>query len=147
MNNSKIFQVLLIEDNPGDVVLFKEASKDTNYSVIVKNISDGEKAKTYLKDEVLTKNKHIDIICLDLNLPRIDGHELLEFIKSQNNLRHIPVIILSGSESDIDISQSYLNLANSYIIKPDDMKKYCVMVKALYDYWFDTVELKHNKIL
>jgi CheY-like chemotaxis protein len=143
--NSNNFHILLIEDNPGDVVLFKEATEQSDFNVYIQTLHDGESAIEYFKDETTEEKKNIDIICLDLNLPKVDGFEVLEFIKSQNALKHIPVIILSGSESDGDISKSYLKHANSYIVKPDELKKYTEMVTGLFNYWFATVTLVNNE--
>jgi chemotaxis family two-component system response regulator Rcp1 len=140
--NIELVEILLVEDNPGDVRLTKEALKEYK---IINNLSvvmDGEKATDFLFKKGEYKNAPTpDIILLDLNLPKKDGREVLAEIKNDEKLRTIPVIVLSTSESDLDISSSYYNHANCYITKPVDFDNFIEVVKTLQNFWVSVVKL------
>ena len=138
----KPIDILLVEDNPGDVFLTKKAFKTaklTNHLIVAE---DGEKAMEILRKSGEFANAPTpDLILLDLNLPGKDGREVLEEIKSDQNLRRIPVIILTSSDAERDILESYNMHANSYVIKPIDFNKFTEVVKSIEDFWFTAVIL------
>lgn len=142
----KSVQILLVEDNEGDILLIEEAfdeAKLTNNMSVVKN---GEKAIQFLNKEGSYSNAPIpDLVILDVNLPRKNGHEVLQFIKSSDDLKHIPVIMLTTSSSDKDISLSYENHANCYITKPVEVDDFLRAVTSIEDFWISLVQLpKHT---
>lgn len=140
--NIELVEILLVEDNPGDVRLTKEALKEYK---IINNLSvvmDGEEAIDFIFKKGKYKNAPTpDIILLDLNLPKKDGREVLAEIKNDEKLRTIPVVVLSTSESDLDISSSYYNHANCYITKPVDFDNFIEVVKTLQNFWVSVVKL------
>ena len=134
----EIIEILLVEDNPGDVRLIQEALKENK---IVNNLhiaDDGIQALEFLNS---TENPVPDLILLDLNLPRMDGREVLEEIKSDIKLKIIPVVILTTSSSDEDILKTYNLHANCYITKPVDLDKFIQIVKKIGKFWFSIVKL------
>jgi two-component system response regulator len=135
-------EVLLIEDNPGDIILTKEAFKECRSKHNITAVKDGIEAIKYLKriDEY-AKSKIPDIILLDLNIPRKDGREVLAEIKSDRNLRLIPVIILSTSLNDRDIFTSYELKANCYIAKPVELDDFIRIISSIEKFWLKTVKL------
>lgn len=135
-------EILLIEDNEGDIVLTVEALKTTKIVNNLKVIEDGEKALAYLREEGEFKGRPVpDLILLDLNLPKIDGRELLHIIKNDDKIQFIPVVILTTSKSEEDILKSYLEHANCYITKPLDMEQFIKIVQSIGDFWFNIVKL------
>jgi chemotaxis family two-component system response regulator Rcp1 len=140
--NIELVEILLVEDNPGDVRLTKEALKEYK---IINNLSvvmDGEEAIDFLFKKGDYKDAPTpDIILLDLNLPKKDGREVLAEIKNDEKLRTIPVVVLSTSENDMDISSSYYNHANCYITKPVDFDNFIEVVKTLQNFWVSVVKL------
>jgi chemotaxis family two-component system response regulator Rcp1 len=140
--NPKAIDILLVEDNPGDVRLTREALKEGKVLNTLQVVGDGITALEYLKHEGrYAKAPHPDIILLDLNLPRMDGRELLAKIKSDHNLRRIPVVILTTSKSEEDILKSYDLHANCYITKPVDLDQFITVVKSVEEFWFTIVKL------
>ena len=138
-------EILLVEDNPGDVRLTREAFKDAKVLVNLHVASDGTRAMAFLKRE----GEHADaprpdLILLDLNLPKKDGREVLEEIKESPTLKSIPVVILTTSASDADILKSYLLHANCYITKPVDLKGFLNVVKSIDNFWLSVVKLPHE---
>jgi len=138
----KEVEILLVEDNPGDVLLTKEAlfdGKDHNHLHWAK---DGVEALAFLdKTPPFVDAPRPDIILLDLNLPRKDGHEVLAYIKSQKNLKRIPVIILTSSKAATDVARSYDNYANCYITKPVDLDKFMSIIHTIDNFWLKLVAL------
>lgn len=138
----KSIHILLVEDNEGDVLLIKEALEDGRVANSISICRDGEKAMHYL-----TKNGDYpdailpDLIILDINLPRKNGHEVLQFIKETDNLMHIPVIMLTTSSSEKDIAQSYLHHANCYITKPMNVDDFLKAVVEIEQFWIHLVKL------
>jgi len=127
---------LLIEDNPGDVRLMVEALKDSDFRSNLSVVEDGEAALAFLRREGEFKlAPRPNLIFLDLNLPRIDGMEVLAEIKLENQLRGIPVIVLTSSSSHSDVDLSYRLNANCYITKPDGIDGFITMVKAIHYFW------------
>jgi chemotaxis family two-component system response regulator Rcp1 len=135
-------EILLIEDNPGDVRLTEEALKEgkvTNNLMVAK---DGEEALDCLyKRRKFTNCPRPDLILLDLNLPKKDGREVLETIKADDNLKQIPVIILTTSKAEEDILRSYQHHANCYITKPIDIDEFLRVVRLTEDFWLTIVQL------
>jgi chemotaxis family two-component system response regulator Rcp1 len=138
----KPIEILLVEDNPGDVRLTREALKEGK---VLNNLSvaqDGIEALAFLRREGKYSNAiHPDIILLDLNLPKKDGREVLAEIKNDPDLRRIPVVILTTSKAEEDILQSYNLHANCYITKPVDLDQFITVVQSVEDFWFTIVKL------
>ena len=134
--------VLLIEDNPGDVRLTKEAFKEGNMSVNLSVVMDGVEATKYLAKEGQYENATTpDLILLDLNLPKKDGREVLQEIKTDPNLLRIPVVILTTSNAEQDILHSYNLHANCYINKPVDFDKFFDVIEKIEEFWLSTAIL------
>lgn len=141
-NKNKTLNILLIEDNPGDILLTEEAFEESNFKAVINVARNGEEALNILnKNQGFKDIKTPDIILLDLNLPKINGHEVLNKIKQNKELRKIPVIILTSSAADEDILKSYDSYASGYIVKPVDIEKFAKVVATIEDFWFSTVLL------
>ncbi len=142
INKFKAVEILLIEDNPGDVRLTIEALKESKIINNLNVVEDGIEAILYLKKDNKYKDKpRPDLIILDLNLPKKDGREVLGEIKSDDNLKQIPVVILTTSEAEEDIIKTYELHANCYITKPVNMEQFIKVVKSVGDFWFSIVML------
>jgi two-component system, chemotaxis family, response regulator Rcp1 len=142
--NSKApaIQVLLVEDNPGDVRLTREAFQDAKVHLEMHVATDGVEAMEFLFQEgQYADAPRPDLILLDLNLPRKDGREVLKEIKEHPNLKAIPVVILTTSASDVDIEGSYLLHVNCYISKPVDLEGFLTVVSSIDDFWLSVVRL------
>ena len=134
--------ILLVEDNPGDAPLIQEALKDSKLQNIIHHVKDGIEALAFLqKDEPYADAPRPDLILLDLNMPRMNGLELLKRIKDDPFLRRIPVVVLTISKSEEDIISSYNLHANCFISKPVDLDQFSGILQAINDYWFDMVRL------
>ena len=145
MNNEKkmdFFDVLLVEDNAADILLLQEVLKDTDFNINLHVVNNGEDAMSFLhRIEPFTDAVRPDLVLLDLNLPRKNGFAVLEEIKQDSTLREIPVIILSTSQAQEDVSRSYQLHANCYICKPSDLGRFMSVIKNITKYWLDTVSL------
>jgi len=146
MENFKIINILLIEDNPGDARLAKEALKEGKVKNQLHIVTDGMEATDFL----FKRNKYKDapdpdLIILDLNLPKKHGHEVLAEIKADENLKRIPVVILTISKAEEDILKTYNLHANCYITKPLDLNKFLEVVKSIEDFWLTIVTLPNHK--
>ena len=142
---SKEIKILLVEDNEGDVVLTLQALKKANVANGINVAMDGEEAMMYLRKEgKFMEAETPDLILLDINLPKIDGMEVLAEIKNDNNLKSIPVVMLTTSDSESDIIRSYNNHANCYITKPVDFKKFIEVVQAIKDFRISIVKLRKH---
>jgi two-component system, chemotaxis family, response regulator Rcp1 len=135
-------QVLLVEDNPGDVRLTKEALKEGKLLNQLTVVGDGVEALSFLRQE----GKYADalqpeLILLDLNLPKKDGREVLAEIKADSKLRRIPVVVLTTSSAEEDILKIYDLHANCYITKPVDLEQFMGVVKSIEDFWVSVVKL------
>ncbi len=129
-------KILLVEDNEGDVRLTREALKDTNVQVQLLVVTDGEEAMTYLRQQdPYSDAERPDLILLDLNLPGKSGHEVLEEVKADSQLRTIPVIILSSSGLIEDRMRAHKHHANSYVKKPADIANFWAAIKNIVDFW------------
>ena len=135
-------EILLIEDNQGDVVLTLEAFEEARIKNNVTVLKDGEEAIRYLTRKPPYENAVLpDIILLDINLPKIDGKEVLSFIKSNPRLKQIPVVMLTTSSSESDVSDAYEANANCYITKPVDVNKFFEVIRAIENFWITIVTL------
>lgn len=135
-------QILLVEDNEGDILLTLEAFKELKVKNNVAVVKDGAEAIEFLKRE----GKFIEstlphLILLDINMPRLNGIEVLDFIKRDNKLRKIPVVMLTTSSSESDISECYDKSANCFITKPLDFGKFMDVVKSIESFWFSIAQL------
>src|ERR1700675_3712962 len=140
-------EVLLVEDNPGDVRLTREAFKDAKVHINLHVASDGTAAMAFLKREGEYSNvPRPDLILLDLNLPKKDGREVLAEIKESATLKSIPVVILTTSAAEADILRSYQLHANCYITKPVDLEGFLSVVKSIDSFWLSVVKLPHEVI-
>jgi len=138
----KHIEILLVEDNPGDVRLAVEAFKEGKVSNRMSVVEDGIDAIAFLKKEGKFANApRPDLILLDLNLPKKDGREVLEEIKADKSLRRIPVVILTTSNSEEDILRAYNLNGNCYITKPVDLEKFFYVVKSIENFWLSLVTL------
>jgi len=135
-------EVLLVEDSPGDVRLTKEAFRDANESIHLHVPSDGVEAMAFLRQEgQYAGAPRPDFILLDLNLPRMDGREVLSIIKADDHLKTIPTVILTTSESEADIARSYQLQANCYLSKPVQLDNFEALVKSINDFWLTKAKL------
>lgn len=144
VNGHKIspIQILVVDDNPGDVRLMLEALREAKVANRVNVAEDGVQAMAFLhRSEPFQNVTHPDLILLDLNLPRKDGREVLSEIKADPDLRRIPVVILTSSEAEQDILKTYNLHANCYITKPLDLEQFITVVKSINDFWFTVVRL------
>ena len=136
------FEILLAEDNPGDVRLTREALRNTSISHNLYVVPDGVEALAFLlhQGNYATVPKP-DLILLDLNMPRMDGRRVLTYIKADAELRRIPIVILSSSQNESDVQSSYDLQANCYITKPSDFDQFIKVVKEIQEFWAITAEL------
>jgi chemotaxis family two-component system response regulator Rcp1 len=141
-NGGRPIEILLVEDNPGDVRLTVEALKEGKVSNHLHVAKDGVEALAFLRQEGKYADAHRpDVILLDLNLPKKDGREVLEEIKADEHLRRIPVVVLTTSSSEQDVLRSYDLHANCYITKPVDLEQFMDVVKGIEDFWLSVVKL------
>jgi len=142
----KSVEILLVEDNSGDIRLTKEAMKDAKIINNLNVVEDGVEALAYLRKEGKFKGvKRPDLILLDINLPKKNGREVLAEIKQDIYLKQIPVVILTISNAEEDIIKTYELHANCYITKPVDIEQFTKVVKSIDNFWFSIVKLPPNK--
>jgi chemotaxis family two-component system response regulator Rcp1 len=135
-------EILLVEDNPGDVDLTREALEGSKIKNMLHVVVNGEDAMAFLRHKgKYTNAPRPDLVLLDLNLPRMDGREVLNQIKSDNDLKRIPVVVLTSSKAEEDILKVYNLHANCYITKPIDLFQFVKVVRAIEDFWFTIVKL------
>lgn len=135
-------QVLLVEDSPGDVRLTQEAFRDANPQVKIHVAADGVEAMTFLNREGdCSRSPRPDLILLDLNLPRMDGRQVLAAIKESEQLRTIPTVILTTSSAQVDIAKSYELMANCYISKPVQLSDFEGLVDSINEFWLTRAKL------
>lgn len=139
---TKAIEILLVEDDPGDIDLIEEALEDAKLQINLNSVRDGVEALAYLRRE----GKYIqaispDLILLDLNLPRRDGREVLQDIKGDNYFKRIPVVVLTTSDAEDDILKSYNLGANCYVSKPLGMQDFIKIVESIENFWFTVVKL------
>jgi CheY-like chemotaxis protein len=139
---AKPVEILLVEDNEGDVGLIEEVLEEAKIRNILHVAKDGEEAILFLhNEEKFSGSPRTDIILLDLNLPKKDGREVLREIKEDNNLKNIPVVILTTSGAEKDIIRAYELHANAYVIKPLDFDKFIKVVEYIANFWLEVVKL------
>jgi CheY-like chemotaxis protein len=138
-------EVLLVEDSPGDVRLTREAFGEANKSIHLHVAVDGVEAMAFLRNEGTHANApRPDIILLDLNLPKMDGREVLAHIKEDESLKTIPIVVLTTSVAEADIVKSYHLRANCYLSKPVQLNEFEALVKSINDFWLTGVRLPNQ---
>ncbi|MGA9811135.1 MAG: response regulator [Terriglobales bacterium] len=144
--NDMPIQVLLVEDSPGDVRLTQEAFREANQSILLHVAADGVEAMAFLRHEGAHAHApRPDLILLDLNLPKMDGREVLAHIKEDDNLKTIPTVILTTSDAESDIVKSYQLQANCYLTKPVELDAFEALVKSINDFWLTKVKLPQQE--
>lgn len=134
--------VLLVEDNPGDADLTCETFETSRLSLDVAVVADGEQALAYLRREPpYTEAPRPDIVLLDLNVPKINGRQVLAEMRAEEQLRHMPVVVLTSSDAERDIVESYRLGANCYVTKPVDLNAFQAIVRSVEGFWFKVVKL------
>jgi len=140
--NATPVRILLMEDDPGDVELILEALHDAKIALAIDHVSDGEEGMRYLRKEgAYAGATRPDLVLLDLNMPRMDGREVLEALKGDRGLRSIPVVILTTSDAEQDIMASYDLGANCYLKKPLGLDDFLHVVKSVENFWLTLVKL------
>lgn len=140
--NANLISVLLVEDDPGDVMLIREAFAEQKVGNVLSVVSDGVQAMQYVRGEgEYADRERPDLVLLDLNLPRKSGGEVLEEIKSDPSLSATPVIVLTTSEAEEDVLRSYQAHANAYITKPVDFERFRQIVHKIDDFFIGIVRL------
>lgn len=138
----KVIDILLVEDNPGDVVLAQEALKESKVRNKLFVVDDGVEAMAFLRQEgEYASVSRPDLILLDLNLPRKSGREVLAEVKSDEDLKRIPVVVLTVSKAEEDIIKCYNHHANCYITKPLDFNQFMEVTKSIEEFWLTIVKL------
>jgi chemotaxis family two-component system response regulator Rcp1 len=141
----KTIEILLIEDSPGDVRLIQEALREGKVRNTMSVVGDGVAALAFLhKQGKYAQAARPGLILLDLNLPKKNGFEVLREIKNDENLKNIPVVVLTTSQSEQDIVKSYDLCANAFITKPVDLDQFLSVVKVIEDFWLEIVKLPSN---
>ncbi|CAA7621150.1 MULTISPECIES: response regulator [Magnetospirillum] len=141
-NSPETFEILLVEDNPGDARLAQEALKEGRMASRLKVVVDGVEAMTYLRREgSFGDAPRPHLVLLDLNLPRKDGRQVLAEMKADPELRRIPVVVLTTSQAEQDVGRSYDLHANCYITKPVDLDRFISVVRSIEEYWCSVVTL------
>lgn len=137
--------VLLVEDDPGDVLMTREAFEENKVANRLAVVSDGAEAMEYLRREGRYADAPTpDLVLLDLNLPKMDGREVLAAMKSDENLRSIPVVVLTTSEAEEDVLRSYSLHANAYVTKPVDFARFIEVVRQIDDFFVSVVRLPRH---
>ena len=145
VDENRPVEILLVEDNPGDERLTREALKEGKVYSNLHWVKDGVEAMQFLRRQgKYTAVPRPDIILLDLNLPKKDGREVLEDIKSDESLKRIPVVVLTTSKAEEDVLRTYNLHANCYVTKPVDLEKFIVVVKSIDAFWLTVVTLPPN---
>lgn len=138
----KPIDILIVEDNPGDARLIKEVINGNKIQCQLHLVKDGVEAMNFLnRKEEFSGSPRPDLIFLDLNLPKKDGREVLAEIKTDDNLKQIPVVVMTTSQAEEDILKSYSLHANCYVTKPLDLDQFVNVVKSIEDFWFSLVKL------
>ena len=145
VNQNRPVEILLVEDNPGDERLTREALKEGKVYNHLHWVKDGVEAMAFLRRQGSHRAApRPDIVLLDLNLPRKDGREVLEEIKTDDDLKRIPVVVLTTSKAEEDVLRTYNLHANCYVTKPVDLEKFIVVVKSIDAFWLTIVTLPPN---
>lgn len=142
----KPIHILLVEDNEGDILLTKEAFESAKIMNTISVVRDGKQALDFLiKQDPYASVELPDLILLDVNLPKKNGHEVLQFIKAHNDLKQIPVIMLTTSSSERDVTLSYKNHANCFITKPVEGDDFIKAMSQIEDFWISIVKLRNEE--
>ncbi len=142
LHNTRPIEILMIEDNPGDVRLTQEALKENKMYNRLHVVRDGVEAMAFLRQEGRYADApRPDLILLDLNLPKKDGREVLAEIKADEDLKRIPVVILTSSQAEEDVLRTYNLHANCYVTKPVDLDQFIRVVKSIEEFWLTIVKL------
>ena len=140
--SGKPMEILMVEDNPADVRLAQEAFRDGKIQNVMHVVKDGVEAMAFLRrQQKYSQSPRPDLIFLDLNLPRKDGREVLAEIKADDQLRRIPVVVLTTSRAELDIVKSYNLHANCYVVKPVDLDKFIEVIRSIEQFWLTAVTL------
>jgi CheY-like chemotaxis protein len=138
----KAIHILLVEDNEGDILLTTEALQEGKVFNKVSVVKDGKQAIDFLNQKEPFHDASLpNLILLDINLPKKNGHEVLQYIKESKNFRHIPIIMLTTSSSEKDIIQAYKHYANCFITKPVDVNEFMLAVAKIENFWISIVQL------
>ena len=144
----KLIHILLVEDNDGDILLTTEALEDAKILVKLSVVKDGVEAIDFLnKQSGYESAEQPDLILLDVNLPKKDGHEVLKYIKESESIKHIPVIMLTTSSAPKDINRSYNNYVNCYITKPVDVNDFIAVISTIENFWISIVKLPTRNLI
>jgi two-component system response regulator len=145
--NMKSVEILLVEDNPGDANLAREALEDSKLKNTLNVVGDGVEAMAFLRRTgKYASAKRPDLVLLDLNLPKKDGREVLAEIKADESLKRIPVVILTSSQHEEDVLNAYNLHANCFITKPIDLNQFLKVVRSIHEFWFVIVTLPPSQI-
>jgi two-component system, chemotaxis family, response regulator Rcp1 len=136
-----LVEILLVEDNPGDAILTRKVLEEITSLVNITVATDGERAMSMLRAEREGERVRPDLILLDINLPRMSGHEVLAELKRDERLRRIPVVALTSSSADADINAAYDNRINAYMIKCVDLQAFIDGMRCMHDFWFGTAKM------
>ena len=140
-----VIQVLLVEDDPGDVLMTREAFEDSKVPTALHVVNDGAEALAFLRREgEFADAPTPDLVLLDLNLPRVDGREVLAAVKADDELRQIPIVVLTTSEAEEDVLRSYALHANAYVTKPVDFDQFVRVVRQVDEFFFTVVRLPNR---
>lgn len=144
---AELVNILLVEDNPGDVILTQEAFAENKLRNQLHVATDGEEALAFLRRGPGYENApRPDIILLDLNLPKLGGRDVLKIIKSDERLQSIPVVILTTSADEVDICEAYRAHANCFITKPVDLDQFLQAIRNVHNFWIDVVKLPREDV-
>jgi two-component system, chemotaxis family, response regulator Rcp1 len=147
VNGNRPVEILLVEDNPGDERLTREALKEGKVYNNFHWVKDGVEAMEFLRRQgKYASAPRPDIILLDLNLPKMDGREVLQAVKTDADLKRIPVVVLTTSKAEEDVLRTYSLHANCYVTKPVDLEKFITVVKSIDAFWLTVVTLPPNGI-
>jgi CheY-like chemotaxis protein len=139
---TKTAEILLIEDNPGDVELIQEALRSGRVLTCINVATDGELAMAFLNRSAGFENApHPDLILLDLNIPKKDGYEVLREVRNHPSVSHVPVVILTSSQAESDIAKSYNLHANCFISKPVEVDEFLTVVRSIGQFWLSIVKI------
>lgn len=132
--------ILLVEDNPGDIRLTREAFESSAFEVTIENVKNGDDTMAYL-EQCGDTQPYPHLLLLDLNLPKTDGFDVLEELRETDDHPQFPILVLTSSEADEDVLKSYELSANAYLTKPDCPEEFVDMVETIESFWFDEVQL------
>lgn len=139
--------ILLVEDNDGDILLITEAFEESNFDLKLTILKDGQESIDFLnKKEKYKDSMAPDLVILDVNLPKLNGHQVLAYIKNNEKLKHIPVIMFTTSSSENDIRLANQNNANCYITKPVEVEDYLKVIRSMESFWIDSRKIDKNKL-